>query len=698
MKSFNRYLIPFSAVLAAAFALLIGFRTARAIQPPGFSYEPVASGLNLPIDAEFMPDGGILVAEKGAGAGIDGQSAIRLIRDGEVQEVPVLLLSTYTFGDSGILGLVLDPGFAGNGYFYAWYGTGRDALGWSGVTVYRLSRFTFDPLTETADPASERILIDGVPAGDYHNGGGLVFDDDGLLYIATGDANVPERSQDLTAWNGKILRILPTETGYIVPGGNPFVGDPNIPDEIFAYGLRNPFRIAVRGANGQVYAADVGEIKWEEVNLVSAGANFGWPVREGPCPIGQVTPCEPAPPGYVDPVLYYRHTSPAIGAAVSAVAFYEGTIFPEPYRGNLFFADINQGFIARSDLTGLPVIDGEFEIFDPAAGFLVDAAYRQGALYFVDIVAGKIMRLAYTGDSPQPYAVLAADPRLGPAPLVVSFSAAGSTIVPGTTPTYHWDFGDGSAPGLTSTPSTAHTYPADGNYLATLMITDNTGGGSNTAEVGITVYSGELPAIELTNLTDPERTLYHGGDEIEYRAVRSTTADLDPDTPFTWKIDLMHNQHFHPIISGHSVVSGTLQIDSSDHGGSVNLWYRFTLTMLTDTGIAVEIFEEIFPKIVTHTVTTTPLEPGVTRVSIGNVPHYVPHDFLTIAGTEIHIAAPAVILFEDGVYDFGSWSPQPGSEPFILFVSPEVETVLNASYDFIGPVLKVWMPVLLADG
>jgi glucose/arabinose dehydrogenase len=695
----RRNLIVTIAVLLILSAVFLWEpRPAGAFEPPGFAYETYADGLNLPIDAEFMPDGGILVAEKGVGSGVDGESSLRLVRDGEVQEVPVLRLSTNTFGDSGLLSLVLDPAFTTNGYFYVWYGTGNAAFGWTGTSVYRLSRFTFDPLSETADPESELVLIDGVPAGPYHNGGGMVFSANGLLYLATGDGTEPDRSQDLTSWNGKVLRILPTETGYAVPDSNPYVGDPLVPDEFFAYGLRNPHRISFRTSTGQVYAADVGESKWEEINVVSAAANFGWPVREGPCPIGQSMPCPPAPPEFKDPVLYYLHPSPAIGAAVSAIAFYEGTAFPEIYWDNVYFADINQGFIGRSDLTDPPVVDGEFEIFDPAAGYLVDAEYFEEALYFVDIYSGRIASLVYTGSGPQPHAAISAEPVLGAAPLEVDFSAAGSIIVAGSTPTYHWDFGDGSAVLSTPDPAASHTYMADGNYTAALWITDDAGRESNTAEAPITVYSGEMPVVQLTNLTDPERALYFGGDLIEYLASRSTTADLDPNAPFTWDIALMHNQHFHPIISGHDVVSDTLEIDRSDHGGSVNLWYRFTLTMLTDDGISVEVSEEIFPKVVSHTVTTTPFTPGLTQVSVGNVLQTVPHEFPTIVGTEIEIEAYSVIFFEDGVYAFDSWSPQPGTDPLILFVSPEVETVLNAAYDFIGPALKHWLPVIAADG
>ena len=144
--------------------------------------------------------------------------------------------------------------------------------------------------------------------------------------------------------------------------------------------------------------------------------------------------------------------------------------------------------------------------------------------------------------------------------------------------------------------------------------------------------------------------------------------------------------------------SDTLEIDRSDHGGSVNLWYRFTLTMLTADGISVEVEKEIFPKVVSHVVTTDPFDTGITQVTVSNVIRFVPYGFPTIVGSEIPVKAPAVLFFKDGVYSFNSWSPQPGSDPFILFVSPEEETVLTAAYDFIGAVQKIWMPFVFTDG
>jgi hypothetical protein len=244
---------------------------------------------------------------------------------------------------------------------------------------------------------------------------------------------------------------------------------------------------------------------------------------------------------------------------------------------------------------------------------------------------------------------------------------------------------------------TSHVYTADGNYTATLQITDTGGGVSNTVQFQVTVYSGEMPVLDLTNLTEPGRPLFYAGDTLAYLALRSTTADLDPDDPFTWGIDMVHNQHHHPIIAGYTTISDTLELERDDHGGSVAIHYRFTLTMHTDQDIFVSQTVEIFPKIVSQTITTNPFVPGLTKVIISNVQYPVPHTFPAIVGTEFAVQVPAVILFDGGAYNFDFWTPQPGDDPFLLFIAPEVQTLQRASYFFAGPLMYNWLPFTPAN-
>ncbi|NJN81845.1 MAG: PQQ-dependent sugar dehydrogenase [Caldilineaceae bacterium] len=153
--------------------------------PAGFAVSLVTAGLKLPTDMVFLPTGDILVSEKGNGEDVDGIGRVRYIKNGVLQQKPVLEVGTNVVAEAGVLAILLDPGFAQNHFFYLWYMTGNKALNWTGTSQIRLSRFTFDPGVGTA--SGEKIMFQAVAAGGYHNGGGLRFDQDGSLLIAIGD-------------------------------------------------------------------------------------------------------------------------------------------------------------------------------------------------------------------------------------------------------------------------------------------------------------------------------------------------------------------------------------------------------------------------------------------------------------------------------------------------------------------------------
>lgn len=664
--------------------------------PEGFSYLPYLSGLDLPVDMEFLPSGDIFIAEKGSGGDIEGIANIRLVRDGLLLEKPVIALHTNPFGDSGVQGIVLDPGFGSNNLFYVWYATSAGSKQWSGETVYRLSRFTFDPLTETADPESEHIILDGVPWGAIHNGGGLIFDPSGNLYIATGDKDTHDTPQDLTSLNGKILRITPGEQGYTIPADNPFVGQPNIRAEIYAYGLRNPFRMTLRDSDQGIYFNDVGNNSWEELNFLQPGANYGWPIREGPCPINTAMPCEPAPPGFTNPILYYPHPD-LTGSAMTGIAFYTGNLYPQNYYDHFFFTDIDQQYIATADIDLAPIDESKITHFVHNAGFLVDLENHADDLYALEIYSGQILRLTYEGvENQTPVVGLDADIELGAPPMLVNFSGQADNV-DGAPLEYRWDYGDGSSH-TSSTPQASHTYQSNGNFTATLQVINLDNGRSGQDSLMITVYSGEIPQIELNNLTEPGRELYYGGDVIEYRAVRSTTADLNPDIPFSWQINLHHNLHYHPIIADNPTEVDTLEIPSDDHGGDWNLWYRFILTMNTNNGIKVSVSKDLLPGLIDISVSTQPYNPARTIVSLNQIEKTVPYTLTSIVNTDFHAHTPETILHEGGIYRFDYWqisyTGQVSDQRSFDFSAPEGDTTLTAYYAYAGEAPINWLPAI----
>jgi Glucose / Sorbosone dehydrogenase/PASTA domain len=241
---------------------------------------------------------------------------IRVVRNGTVLPVDFLDLTSLVLsgGERGLLSMAFAPDYATSGRFYVYY-TARDPVG-----ELRIEEFhrTADP--DVANPGSRRtVLAIDHPRGN-HNGGQLQFGPDGYLYIGTGDggaAGDPDRNgQNLGTLLGKILRLDPVGSPYVIPPDNPFVGVPGAQGEIWSYGLRNPWRFSFDRQTGDLVIGDVGQGSWEEIDFVPTGAgrgrgaNFGWGCWEGrhvyPPNVGRPD-CTPLPSNHLPPVLEYSH-------------------------------------------------------------------------------------------------------------------------------------------------------------------------------------------------------------------------------------------------------------------------------------------------------------------------------------------------------------------------------------------------------
>jgi len=305
------------------------------------------SGLNQPTDFRFLPDGRILIAEKGG--------AIKVYHDGEVHDDPLItlaVLQTDNDEERGLLGIAPDPDFQHNGYLYVSYT--------SAANHDRLSRITV--VGDHADPASEVVLLESDQLGNvFHHGGDIEFGPDGKLYWAMGMNTFNPNSQDLSNVHGKIIRINPDGS---VPEDNPFVDTPGAVPQIWAYGLRNPFRFTFT-PNDKLLTGDVGGDQWEELDIVTAGANYGWPNAEGVC-----DGC-----GFANPIYAYHHTDPpAKAGSITGVMVYTGDTFGDEYQGKVFIADYTLGWI--KELT----FDSDYDsfisekMFDDQAGTVVKLA------------------------------------------------------------------------------------------------------------------------------------------------------------------------------------------------------------------------------------------------------------------------------------------------------------------------------------
>lgn len=683
---------------------------AQAMQlPDGFAVKTIARGLALPTDMVLLPAGDILVTEKGSGKDMEGKAAVRLVRQGVLQSEPVLTLSVSVAVDSGLVGIVLDPDFVTNGYFYLWYAPGESALAWPGESVNRLSRFTFDPVSGKALPTSETIILDHVGWNTIHNGGGLAFDSAGNLLITVGDSassHDPAQNvaQMLTSLNGKVLRIRPLpEGGYTIPADNPFIvahqADATVRPEIYAWGLRNPFRITQR-ANGNFYLLDVGQDAWEEVDLLQSGANYGWPAREGPCPIYiQELPCAPAPARYTDPIFSY----PLNGAgAMTALAFYEGESFPAEYRGKLFFADFNSQWMGVVDVDDA---DAGYTRFAEEIGLLVDMEAHGGGIYLLSYIDGAILYLYYDeAANLAPIPRFSATPTQGRAPLPVRFSAEGTRDPDDLAFVYTWDFGDGSDVVSTSVPTVDHTYPRDGVYTSTLTVADVRGAASEPVELVVNVYSGAMARIAEENLVESGRTLYHGGDNFRFWATRTGgLSGLDPNQPYRWTILQHHNDHAHPVMTAYAAEEVRLEIPVESHGLDSDIWYEVILEMITDQGQVLRSVRALQPEVTYLTVGFWP-GGGDVPATVNQKPLIPGEAIPLIVGHTYDLAAPPTLIYQESVGEFEYWLVSPSwphaAAPVILTERAATVVALSgpqtytAYYRYLRPVNRLYVPYL----
>ena len=249
--------------------------------------------------------------------------------------------------EEGLLGLAFHPRFADNGLFFVYYSV-------SSPRRTRLSRFaidTDDPTT--ADPSSEQVILEIEQPYGNHNGGQIAFGPDGYLYIGTGDggaANDPhDAGQDLGTLLGKILRIdIEGDAPYTSPLDNPFAGGSDEHrSEIYAYGLRNPWRFSFDTATGRLWVGDVGQNAFEEIDIVAKGGNYGWRTMEASI-------CRPPTQGCGQeglelPVWEYRHRGG--GRSVTGGFVYRGAKLPD-LVGAYVYADFVTGEVWRLDYNG----------------------------------------------------------------------------------------------------------------------------------------------------------------------------------------------------------------------------------------------------------------------------------------------------------------------------------------------------------
>ena len=241
--------------------------------------------------------------------------------------------------EEGLLGLAFDPDYQENGYLYVYYSAADPSRS-------VLSRFSLDQeTTDVANPESEVIIMEVAQPYSNHNAGQLAFGPDGYLYVALGDggsAGDPEgNGQSLDTLLGSILRIdvsgLSAPGDYEIPADNPFVGVEGARPEIWAYGFRNPWRFSFDPETGRLWAGDVGQSAWEEIDIITKGANYGWNIMEGSHCYSPSTGCNQS--GLTLPIVEYDHSE---GCSVTGGYVYRGDQIPS-LQGYYIYGDYCSG-------------------------------------------------------------------------------------------------------------------------------------------------------------------------------------------------------------------------------------------------------------------------------------------------------------------------------------------------------------------
>ena len=646
------------------------------ISPGDFQQVSLASGTNDLGEAMSL-------------AVLPDRSVIHTSRDGTVRvtspsgaTTPAGKLDVYTHDEEGLQGVAVDPGFATNRHVWLYYsprlstpagdapssGTEADWKVWQGHL--NLSRFTLKP-DKTLDMSSEKVVltVDNDRGQCCHVGGDIDFDKAGNLYLTTGDDTNPFESSSYSPIDertnrnpqydaqrssantndlrGKLLRIHPEPDGtYTIPSGNLFpAGTGKTRPEIYAMGLRNPFRMSVDKPTGIVYLGEYGPDAGSadpnrgpggqvEFDRITAAGNFGWPYctgtnttaetyneftfPDGPsgakydCANGPrndsfrntgLTQLPPAKASWIKygdagspPEFGWGSESPMGGPVYRYDPALDSPVkFPEYLDGHYFAAEFGRRWIKTIAVEddGTP---GQISDFPWTGTQVMDMAFGpDGALYVLDYGTyannQALFRIEYIGDSNRsPIAKVAADKTSGPSPLAVTFSSQGSSDPEGGTLAYAWNFGDG---GTSDQANPSHTYTRQGTFTATLTVTD---AGGATASANVQITSGNTaPSVKFVSPADGQLIAF--GDTVPFEVAVSDADDATIDcTAVTVTYLLGHDSHQHQITS-QKECRGSMNIpNDGEHDAAANIFGVLTAEYTDKGGLTTTTSQVMQPR------------------------------------------------------------------------------------------------------
>ena len=333
-----------------------------------FVAEHVVSLPNFPVAMAFTAANRILVTEKGGFGGVRSTS-VRVVENGALRDRRLITFNgVETGGERGLLGIALDPNYQSNRLVYVFYTKSN--------RTNVVARFMDSGFGQDGDEDAEAVIT-GLPSDvcGNHQGGSIAFGPDGMLYVSVGDNGCDRcTSQLANTLAGKILRY--TRDGRI-PDDNPFADMPFPSSAFFATGLRNSFDLTFHPATGDIFATENGPSQNDEVNRILPGVNYGWPLFQ--CALSVDSECPVPRPSNREPVRCYFSV-----IAPTGIAVYQGNAYPEPFQGNVFFGDFNNGVLHRLVLSedGTTVVSAD-DRFLSGFGTIIDLAVSPDGILYV---------------------------------------------------------------------------------------------------------------------------------------------------------------------------------------------------------------------------------------------------------------------------------------------------------------------------
>mmetsp|Transcript_15652 Transcript_15652/g.32042 ORF Transcript_15652/g.32042 Transcript_15652/m.32042 type:complete len:898 (+) Transcript_15652:150-2843(+) len=597
-----------------------------------------------------------------------------------------------TNGERGIQSAIAHPNFVENMWIYIFYTSYREGCleGPEASPQNVVDRFRMDPDTLQLDKGRKEEIWRGAPTKKQnHNGGALAFGNDGKLYLTTGDGGDGDTVQPLDNTHGSIIRL--NDDGS-VPGDNPFsnqeeynsyrcadsggVVPKDAPDgavcsEVFANGLRNPFRITIDPTEKEktkFAVSDVGGSHWEELSWAGtdyAGRNYGYPIREGPCLHGYSNRCQlPWDKNYLEPFHWYAHRRTREGGCVTGSVYVPEEIgWPSKYKfmfADFIFFDI-YNLIEDPDASCRscrpPTSGYTNETFytvpftEDRRGSITDiffGPYEDTQALYVLTRGGKesVIRIRYTGDvdnSPPVPVIKLKDLDYN---YVVGqefeFDGSDSSDPDDDGLEFAWEFGDGTA---SKGKRPTHAFDNPGTYEVTMVVTD-TEGISQQASMSITV--GKPPTVTISK--PKEGDLFFTGQvfNLTGKAFDSKGERLK-DSQLTWEVHRHHADHFHPFLdptNGNKIELFPAP-EPEDYFASTNSYLRIILKATDNDGLTTEVDRLVMPWKVNVDIESDP--PGI-EVTVDAYPLRTSEEIVSWKGHKLNVVA-----YDQPPYNFQKW-------------------------------------------